>query len=327
MLEDLVKRTWTTVALAMMASCLPLLAAAQSYPSRPVKIVVPFAAGSGSDIVGRLLADELRKGFNQSFIVENKPGGSAQIAAEMVAKAPADGYTLLLTTNTAHSANPFLFKTLRYDPVRDFTPVARITYIPYVLVVRPDSGIASTGALVQKMRANPGKLNYGYGNSTSQVASAAFVQQGGVDVAAIPYKSMPPVLGDLIGGRLDFAFVDLTSAHGHIKGGQLKPIAFTLTKRSSQMPDLPTVAETPGFSGYEVTSWIGLVGPAGVPRNIVDPLNAELNRILARQDIRDKLAELGAETAPGSPDDFAAFIRQQLESWRTKIAAAGIQPE
>jgi tripartite-type tricarboxylate transporter receptor subunit TctC len=148
-----------------------------------------------------------------------------------------------------------------------------------------------------------------------------------VDVAAIPYKSMPPVLGDLIGGRLDFAFVDLTSAHGHIKGGQLKPIAFTLTKRSSQMPDLPTVAETPGFSGYEVTSWIGLVGPAGVPRSIVEPLNAEINRILARQDIRDKLAELGAETAPGSPDDFAAFIRQQLESWRTKIAAAGIQPE
>ena len=252
-------RPWMTLALGLMASCLPQLTAAQAYPNRPVKIVVPFAAGSGSDIVGRLLAEELRKRFDQSFVIDNKPGGSAQIAAEMVAKAPPDGYTLLLTTNTAHSANPFLFKSLRYDPVRDFTPIARITYIPYVLVVRPDSGIASTGALVQKMRASPGKLNYGYGNSTSQVAGAAFVQLAAVDVTAVPFKSMPPVLGELIGGRLDFAFVDLTSVHGHVKSGQLRPIAFTLTKRSSQMPDLPTVAETPGFAGYEVTSWIGLV--------------------------------------------------------------------
>ena len=188
-------RVWVTLALGLLASCLPQLSAAQAYPNRPVKIVVPFAAGSGSDIVGRLLAEELRKRFDQSFVIDNKPGGSAQIAAEMVAKAPPDGYTLLLTTNTAHSANPFLFKSLRYDPVRDFTPIARITYIPYVLVVRPDSGIASTGALVQKMRASPGKLNYGYGNSTSQVAGAAFVQMAAVDVTAVPFKSMPPVLG------------------------------------------------------------------------------------------------------------------------------------
>jgi len=316
---------WFFAALCALGTAAP--AAAQPYPSRPVRIVVPFAAGSGSDIVGRLLADELRKGLNQSFVVENKPGASAQIAAELVAKSPADGYTLMLTTNTAHSANPYLFKSLRYDPIRDFTPIARVVYIPYVLVVRPDSAVGNAAALQRDLRANPGKLNYGYGNSTSQVATAAFLQRAGGEAVAVPFKSMPPVIAELMGGRLDFAFVDLTSAHAHMKAGQLKPIAFTLAKRSSQMPDIPAVAETPGFAGYEVTSWIGVVGPAGMPRDVVTALNAEINRILARNDIRARLGELGAETAPGTADEFAAFLRQQLDSWRTKITAAGIEPE
>lgn len=287
-------------ALALLGWCLASGTSAQSYPNRAVRTIVPFAGGSGSDIVGRLLAEELRKAFNQSFVVDNRPGGSAQIAAELVARSMPDGYTLLLTTNTAHSANPFLFKSLRYDPVRDFTLVARTAYVPYILVVRPDSGISSGPQLVQRMRTNPGRLNYGYGNSTSQVASAAFAQQAGANVAAIPYKSMPSVLTDLLGGRRDFAFVVLTSAHGGLKGGQLKPIAFTLAKRFSQMPEMPTVPEIPGFAGYEVTSWIGLVGPPGMLRVVVDTLKAEINRILARREVRKRLAELDAAAAPGS---------------------------
>ena len=315
------------LALACASFAAPQSALGQPYPNRPVKIVIPFAAGSGSDIVGRLLAEDLRKALNQSFVVENKPGASAQIAAEYVAKSAPDGYTLLLTTNTAHSANPFLFKKLNYDPVRDFTPIARITYTPYVLAVRPDSGVATVSDLVMKARANRGALNYGYGNSTSQVAGAAFAQRAGIEVTAIPYKSMPPVLTDLLGGRIDFAFVDLTSIHSHLKAGDLKPIAFTLRKRASQLPAVPTVSETAGFAGYEVTSWIGLVGPADMPREIVDRLNGEINRILTRSDVRARLADLGAETAPSSPDELATFIREQLDSWRAKIAAAGIQPE
>ena len=302
-------------------------AAAQSYPVRPVKMIVPFASGSGSDIVARILADELRKAFNQSFLVENKPGASAQIAAEAVVKSAPDGYTLFVTTNTANSANPWLFRKINYDPIKDFTPVARVTYHPYVLAVRADAGIGSVRDLVQKARANAGKLNYGYGSSTSQVAGAAFVTRAKVDVAAVPYKSMPSVLTDLIGGRLDFVFADLTSIHGHLQAGTLKPIAFTLDKRAAQLPNVPTVAETPGFEGYEVTSWIGIVGPAGLPKDIVDRLNAEVNRILQRPEIRTRLAELGGETAPGTPEQFAAFMRQQLESWRVQIQAAGIQPE
>ena len=316
-----------TLAIACAWLGVPQAALGQPYPNRPVKIVIPFASGSGSDIVGRILAEDLRKAFNQSFVVDNKPGASAQIAAEFVAKSAPDGYTLFLTTNTAHSANPYLFKKLNYDPVRDFTPIARITYTPYVLAVRPDSGVASVSDLVKKASASRGALNYGYGNSTSQVAGAAFVQRAGIEVTAIPFKSMPPVLTELLGGRIDFAFVDLTSIHAHLKAGNLKPIAFTLSKRASQLTGVPTVSETAGFSGYEVTSWIGLVGPAGMPREIVDRLNGEINKILTRPDVRDRLAELGAETAPSSPDELAAFIREQLESWRTKIAAAGIQPE
>lgn len=320
---------------AILAACALVLATigvvpaagAQGYPVRPVKIVIPFAAGSGSDIVGRLLAEELRKPLGQSFVVDNKPGASAQIAAEFVAKAPPDGYTLLLTTNTAHSANPYLFRRIAYDPVRDFTPIARISYTPYVLVVRTDSGVGSVAELAARLKARSGQLNYGYGNSTSQVAGAAFVQRTGAIATAVPYKSMPSVLTDLLGGRLDFAFADLTSVHGHLKGGELKPIAFSLDRRASQLPDVPTVSETQGFAGYEVTSWIGLVGPAGTPREVVERLNTEINRVLARPDIRARLADLGSEAAPSTPAELATFIAQQLESWRAKIAAAGIQPE
>ena len=177
--------------------------AAQPYPNRPVKLVVSFAAGSGSDIIARILAEDLRHAFNQPILVENRPGASAQIAAEYVAKSPPDGYTLFVTSNTAHSANPFLFKTLRYDPVRDFTPITRVLSLPYVLVVPPSSALRSVADLVARAGANPGTLNYGYGNSTSQVAGASFIRQGRIDAAAVAYKSMPPAITDLMGGRLE----------------------------------------------------------------------------------------------------------------------------
>ncbi len=311
-------------AAALAAAC---SAFAQSYPNRPVKIVVAFAAGSGSDIIARILAEDLRLAFNQPFFIENKPGASAQIAAEYVAKSPPDGYTLFATSNTAHSANPFLFKTLRYDPVRDFTSITRVLYLPYVLAVPPSSPLRSVGDLVARARANPGKMNYGFGNSTSQVAGASFVRQGKFDATAVAYKSMPPAMTDLIAGRLDFLFVDLTSAQGYLKSGQIRPIAFSLEKRSAQMASLPAVAETPGFEGYEVTSWVGIVGPAGMPREIVERLNTELRRTLEKQEVREKLQAMGSEVASSTPEEMDQFVRQQLDSWRNKIRDAGIQPE
>ena len=299
----------------------------QGFPNRPVRLVVAFGPGSGSDIVARLLAEDLRAALGQQVIVDNKPGGSAQIAAEFVAKAPADGYTLLLTTNTAHSANPYLFKKLGYDPMRDFTPIARVAYVPYAIVVDPKSPIDSVRALVEYARANPGKLNYGFGNSTSQVAGAAFARQAGIELTAVGYKSMPPAYNDLIGGQVQVVFADMASAQVFMKSGRLKPLAFTLEKRSALMPELPTVAETPGFTGFEVTSWIGLVGPAGMPRDAVERLSTEMQRTLAKPEIRERLAGMGVEPAPSSPQEMDRFLRQQLESWRIKIRDAGIQPE
>jgi tripartite-type tricarboxylate transporter receptor subunit TctC len=315
------------LAFAVCAFALSIGVSGQPYPNRPVKIVVSFAAGSGSDIIARILAEDLRLAFNQSFIIDNKPGASAQIAAEYVAKAPPDGYTLFATSNTAHSANPFLFKTLRYDPVKDFTSITRVLYLPYVLVVPPSSPVRSVADLVARAHANAGKMNYGYGNSTSQLAGAAFVRQGKMEATAVAYKSMPPALTDLMAGRLDFLFVDLTSAQGFLKSGQVKPIAFSLEKRSAQRADLPAVAETPGFAGYEVTSWVGIVGPAGMPRDIVERLSTELRNSLAKPEIRAKLEEMGGEVASSTPQEMDQFVRRQLEIWGNQIRAAGIQPE
>jgi tripartite-type tricarboxylate transporter receptor subunit TctC len=290
-------------------------------------MVVPFAPGSGSDIVARVLAEELRAGLGQSVVVENKPGASAQIAAELVAKSAPDGYTLLVSTNTVQSANPWLFRKLPYDPIKDFASVSLVMTIPYLLVVEPKSPIGSVRELVERARAAPGKLTYGYGNSTSQVAGASFARVGGIQVTAVPYKSMPPAIADLIGGQVDFLFVDLTSSAPFTRGGRIRPIAFTLNERYSQMPDLPTVAETPGFAGFEVISWIGIIGPAGMPADVVERLSSELRKVIARPAVRARLIELGGEPMPSTPQEMDRFLVQQLEGWRTKIRDAGIQPE
>lgn len=302
-------------------------AQAGAFPSRPLRMVVAFGPGSGSDIVARLMAEDMHASLGQPVVVENKPGASAQIAAEFVAKSPPDGYTLLLTTNTAHSANPFLFRKLNYDPLRDFTQIARVGYVPYVVVVQPASPFNTLSELVGWARANPGKLAYGYGNSTSQVAGAAFARRARIDATAVAYKSMPPALNDLMGGQVHVLFADLASANPFLKSQRIKPLAFTLDKRSALMPDLPTMSETPGFEGFEVTSWIGVVGPAGMPREVVERLAGEVGRSLGKPALRERFAGLGVEPAPSTPQEMEQFVRQQLESWRVKIQEAGIQPE
>ena len=300
---------------------------AQPYPNRPLKLVLAFGAGSGSDLIARVLTEDLRQGLGQPFVIEYKPGAAGQIGAEYVAKSPADGYTLFLTTTTIHSANPHLFKKLSYDPLKDFRSIGRVLNLPYVLAVSPESKFASVRDLVESARANPGKLNFGHGNSASQVAGVAFAKQAGAAMTAVAYKSMPLAMTDLIGGRLDFAFLDYGSARALLQSGKLKAIAFSQEKRSPLLPDVPAVAETPGFSGFEVSSWVGLVGPAGMPREIVNRLNTELQRTLGKPEIREKFAAMGSEVAPSTPEQMDQYARQQFESWRVKIQDAGIQPE
>ena len=303
------------------------LATAQGYPMRPVKIVVPFAAGSGSDVYTRLIAEDFRAAFNQTFLVENKAGASAQIGTVFVAKSAPDGYTLLTATNTGHSANPALFKKLAYDPVADFTAIGRILYMPYLLVVSKASPLNSVSGLIERARLAPGTLNCAYGNSSGQVLLAEFSTMAKIRTTAVPYKSMPPAMTDLIGGQVDCLFADVSTALPHLQAGSIKALGFSMEKRSAQLPNIPSIAESPGMAGFELTSWVGLVGPAGLPPEVVERLNTQLRKTLAKPEIRDKLVGMGAEVAPSSSLEMEQFVKQQLGSWGSKIRNAGIMAE
>jgi tripartite-type tricarboxylate transporter receptor subunit TctC len=303
------------------------LAAAQSYPNRPVKMVVPFSAGSGSDVYTRLIAKDFRTTFNQSFLVKNKGGASAQIGTLDVAKSSPDGYTLLTATNIGHSANPALYKKLAHDPMTDFTAIGHILYMPYLLVVSKTSPLSSVAGLIERARLAPNTLNCAYGNGSGLVDLAEFSSQAKIRTTAVPYKSMPPAMTDQIGGQVDCLFADVSNALPHLQSGSIKALGFSMEKRSVQLPSIPSIAETSGMAGFELTSWVELVGPAGMPAEIVERLNAQLKRTLAKPDIRDKLLARGAEIAPSTPLEMEQFVKQQISSWGTKIRSAGILPE
>ena len=299
----------------------------QGYPNKPVRIVVPFAAGSATDIVARLLADELRVAFNQNFIVDNKPGASAQIGAEHVAKATPDGYTLFVTTNTSHSANPFLFKKLPYDPIKDFAPVAGIMNIPVIVVVDPKLPINSMQDLVAYAKARPGKVSFGYGNSIGQVVGASFAKSAGIEVVSVPYKSSPQAMTDVMGGQVSYGVTDMAAGQSLVKAGKLRAIGVSSEKRSPLMPDLPAISEAPGLSGFDVIAWIAMFAPAGTPKEIVDRLSVEVRKALAKPEIKERLIQFAGEVTPSTPDQLAAFVRAQLASWGKRIKEAGIEPE
>ena len=299
----------------------------QGYPNKPVRIVVPFAAGSATDIVARLVGEELTNVFGQAFIVDDKPGASAIIGAEIVAKALPDGYTLFVTTNTSHSANPFLFKKLPYDPVKDFTPVAGIMIIPVIVVVDPKLPINSMQELISYTKANPGKVSFGYGNSIGQVVGASFAKAVGITVTPIPYKSSPQAMTDVIGGQVSYGVTDMAAGQQLVKAGKLRAIGVSSEKRSALMPDLPAISETPGLSGFDVTAWVAMFAPAGTPKEIVDKLSVEVKKALAKPEIKDRITQFAAETMPSNSEQLGVFVRAQLANWGKRIKDAGIEPE
>lgn len=299
----------------------------QGYPNKPVRIVVPFAAGSATDIVARLLGEELTTALNQAFIVDNKPGASAIIGAEAVAKSPPDGYTLFVTTNTSHSANPFLFKKLPYDPIKDFTPVAGIMIIPVIVVVDPKLPINTMQELVSYAKANPGKVSFGYGNSIGQVVGASFAKAAGITVTPVPYKSSPQAMTDVIGGQVSYGVTDMAAGQQLVKGGKLRAIGVSSEKRSPLMPDLPAISETPGLSGFDVIAWVAMFAPAGTSKEIVDKLSAEVRKALAKPEIKERITTFAAETMPSNPEQLGVFVRAQLANWGKRIKDAGIEPE
>ncbi len=299
---------------------------AQGYPTGPVTLVVPFAAGSGTDAVARIVARKLGDQLRQPVIIENKPGASAQIAAQHVAKARPDGYTLFMTTNTSHSANPALFSGLKYDPINDFTPVARVGELPFAVLVHPAFPARNLQELIDYTRSNPGKLSYATPNSTSLVASETIKRIAGLEVVGIPYKSSPQALTDLVGGQIQMYVADLGSTMSMLKAGSVRPLAVTTREPLKSLPGVPPVAGA--VPGFDLTSWNGIFGPAGLPKPVVERLNTEILAVLAQKDVQEQLAALGFEVWPSrNPDEFARYVAEQLAHWTSLIRQAGIRIE
>jgi tripartite-type tricarboxylate transporter receptor subunit TctC len=296
------------------------------YPNRTITLVLPFAAGSGTDTTTRIISQHLGVALGVGLVIDNKPGANGMIAATYAARAAPDGYTLFVTTNTTHSANPFLLKTLTYDPVRDFVPIARTGDLPFMLVVNNDLPVKSVAELVAYGKANPGKLTYASGSSSSSVSGATFAYNAGIDMLHVPYKSSPPALTDVIGGRISMMFVDVLTGLPHVKGNALRALAVTTRDRSPLMPELPSMQEA-GVPDFDITSWQGYFAPAGTPKEIVTRLNAEIRKIIETPEIKAQLATLGMDAFSGTPEQLGAFVAEQLVLWEKLIKNAGIEKQ
>jgi tripartite-type tricarboxylate transporter receptor subunit TctC len=300
--------------------------AQQTYPTRTITLVLPFAAGSGTDTTTRIISQHLGAALGVGIVVDNKPGANGMIAATYVARAAPDGYTLFVTTNTTHSANPYLLKTLSYDPVKDFTPIARTGDLPFMLVVNPELPAKTVGELVAYGKANPGKLTYASGSSSSIVSGATFAYNAKIDMLHVPYKSSPPALNDVIGGRVSMMFIDILTGLPHVNGGALRALAVTTKDRSPLVSNLPSMQEA-GVPDFDITSWQGYFGPAGLPKEIVTKLNAEIRKIVEKPEIKAQLATLGMDAFSGTPDELAVFVKDQLVLWEKLITNAGIEKQ
>ncbi len=319
------RRTLLTAAATLLATAhAPVWA--QNWPSRPIRLVIPFGAGAASDMVARRIGEHLQASLGQPVVVENRAGASGQIAAELVAKAAPDGYTIFLTSNTTHSANPFLFRKLNYDPVKDFTPIARVCAFPFVLVVDSRLPVNSVKELIAHARQTR-HTSYGYGNSTGQIAGAAFSRLTQMDSVAVSYKSVPQVVTDVLGGQVQFAFIDIANALPHIQSGRLRALAVSSEARSTLMPELPSITEETGLQGFDLTAWGAIFGPAGLPAPVVATLSTALNRITTSPDFRDRLRQAGVEAQASTPEELRVFVDRQMVVWGTKVKDAGIQPE
>ncbi len=295
-------------------------------PGKNITLVLPFAAGSGTDSTTRLISKELAVGLGTNIVIENKPGANGSIAASYVARSEPDGYTIFVTTNTSHSANPYLLKNMTYDPIKDFTPIARTGDLPFMLVINPEIPANSVAELVALAKKDPGKYSYASGSSSAIVSGATFATLAGIDLLHIPYKSSPPALTDVIAGRVSMMFIDVPTGLPHVKGKALKALAVTTMNRSALLPELPTM-DSAGVKGFDITSWQGYLGPANLPKPIVTRLNAEIRKVIERPDIKEALASRGMEAFSGTPESFDAFLKEQLVVWEKLIREAKIEKQ
>jgi len=313
-------------AIAPIALALVTVASAQApYPTRNITLVLPFAAGSGTDTTTRIISKELGTALGVGTVIDNKAGANGAIAASYVARSAPDGYTLMVSTNTPHSANPYLMKSLSYDPIKDFTPIARSGDLPFMLVIHPGIPAKSVAELIALAKKEPGKYSYASGSSAAIVSGATFARLAGIDLLHVPYKSSPPALTDLMAGRTSMMFIDVLTGLPHVKAGALRALAVTTKQKSALMPELPTMDET--VKGFDITSWQGYFGPANMPKDIVAKLNAEIRKIVENPEIKAQLAERGMEAFSGPPEEFEAFLKDQLKVWEKLITDAGIEKQ
>ena len=313
------------VALPLALTLISGTAFAQAYPNRNITLVLPFAAGSGTDTTTRIISKELGTALGVGMVIDNRAGANGSIAASYVARSAPDGYTLFVTTNTTHSANPYLLKTMSYDPIKDFTPIARSGDLPFMLVINPEIPANSVAELIALAKKEPGKLSYASGSSSAIVSGATFARLAGIDLLHVPYKSSPPALTDVIAGRVSMMFVDVLTGLPHVNGKALKALAVTTKRPSALLPHLPTMDST--VKGFDITSWQGYLGPANLPKEIVAKLNAEIRKVIERPDVKKELAERGMEAFSGTPEEFDAFLKEQLVLWEKLIADAGIEKQ
>ncbi|PUE34517.1 MFS transporter [Limnohabitans sp. Jir72] len=319
---------WNTAALAL--SLIGVSAGAQTpWPTKPVKILVPFTPGGTTDILARAVAPELSKAFGQQFVVENKGGAGGNLGTEIVAKSPGDGYTLLMGTVGTHGINKALYPKLPYDPFKDFAPITLVAGVPNVMVVNVDKAAANkinnVNDFIKYAKANPGKLNMASsGNGTSiHLAGELFKSKTGIFMAHIPYRGSGPALLDLAAGNMDVMFDNLPSAMQLIKGGKIKALAVTSAQRSAALPDVPTVEEAAGLKGFEASSWFGLLAPAGTPPDVVSRIQQEVAKSLATPAMKERLATLGAIPSGNTPAQFTALIDSEHKKWAEVVKASG----
>jgi tripartite-type tricarboxylate transporter receptor subunit TctC len=305
---------------------LSVAAHADTYPSKPITFIVPFGPGSGTDTVTRLVAQRLGAPLKQSVVVEDRPGANGALAALYVARSAPDGYTLFMSTNSPHSAAPFLMKNVGYDPLRDFAAVTRMGSFTQVLCIHPDIPAKSVKELIAYAKANPGTLSFASGNTSGVVAGETLKHWAELDMLHIPYKSVPPALTDVLAGRVSMMFADLTTVLPHVRAGTLRALAVTRLKRSTLIPELPTLDEA-GVKGFDMDSWAAIFAPAGTPSNIITLLSVELRKIIDSPDVKANLANAGFETFSSSPKELEDFATEQLGKWGKMIKDAGIQPE
>jgi tripartite-type tricarboxylate transporter receptor subunit TctC len=319
------RNAWRLLAVLALAAGSAL---AQSWPTKPVKVVVPFPAGGPTDVLTRVLSDKLAAALGQPVVVENKPGAGGSIGSDLVAKSPPDGYTLVMATTSTHSIGPYLVAKFPYDPQKDFTPIVWVGNATNILVVSATLPVGNVAELIALAKKDPGKLNYatsGIG-TVVHLTSEHFASMAGVKLTHVPYKGVQLSIPDLISGQVSILFDNIMTAQPHIKGGKVRALGISSPQRSPLVPDVPTIAES-GLPGFESLTWFGLFGPAGTPAPIVERVNAEINKALKDPEILARFATLGFEPAGGTPADFAAVVERDARKWSKVIKDANVKAE